>query len=133
LRYKVNMNVIRRVLATLEVMLIFPAALFMTALIVRSVQPQQFEPAHTAQRIVDWYAARTQVGLWLFLIAFPLAVLAIGCVSLLRSWRSDPALRQAGLECAGAIRRHFAVLVVALATAASAVILCIVALHMITG
>lgn len=133
MRYKVNMNVIRRVLATLEVLLIFPAALFMTALIVRSVQPQQFEPAHTAQRIVDWYAARTQVGLWLFLIAFPLAVLAIGCVSLLRSWRSDPALRQAGLECAGAIRRHFAVLVVALATAASAVILCIVALHMITG
>jgi hypothetical protein len=123
----------RRALATLEVVLMFPAALFMAALFLRNVQPQQYEPAHSAQRIVDWYAARTHVGLWLFLIGFPLAVLVIGCVSLLRSWRSDPALRQAALECAGTIRRHFAVLLIALATAASAAILGIVALHLITG
>ncbi|HEV2135529.1 MAG TPA: hypothetical protein VGR47_14945 [Terracidiphilus sp.] len=127
------MKALRRALATLEALLIFPAALFMTALFVRNLQPQQFEPAHTAQRIVDWYAARTHVGLWLFLIGFPLAVLAIGCVTLVRNWRSDAALRQAALECAGAVRRHFAVLIVAVATAASAVILAIVALHLITG
>ena len=127
------MKTVRSSLATLEVLLIFPATLFMTALFVRNLQPQQFEPAHTAQRIVDWYAARTHVGLWLFLIGFPLAVLAIGCVSLARSWRSDPALRQAALDCAQAIRRHFSVLIVALATAASAAILGIVALHLITG
>ncbi|MDR3754900.1 MAG: hypothetical protein P4K93_15915 [Terracidiphilus sp.] len=127
------MNAIRRTLATLEVVLILPASLFMAALLVRSVQPQQFEPAHTAQLIVDWYAARTHVGLWLFLMALPLAALTIGCVTLLRSLRSDPVLRQAMHECAGAIRRHFAVMVVALATAASAVILGIVALHAITG
>ncbi|HEV2327089.1 MAG TPA: hypothetical protein VGS10_24330 [Terracidiphilus sp.] len=127
------MNLIRRSLATLEVMLIFPAALFMTALFVRNVQPQQFEPAHTAQRIVDWYAARTHLGLWVFLIGFPLAVLAIGCVSLLRNWRSDPALRQAAFECAGMLRRYFAVAVIALATAVSAAILVIVALHLIAG
>ena len=126
------MNLIRRTLATLEVVLIFPAVLFMMALFVRSVQPHQFEPAHTAQRIVDWYAARIQVGLWLFLMALPLAVLSIGCVSLVRSWRSDAALRQAGLECFGAIRRHFSMLVVALATAASAVILGIMASRVIT-
>lgn len=127
------MNFIRRALATLEVVLIFPAALFMAALFMRSVQPQQFEPAHTAQRIVDWYAARTHLGLWIFLIAFPLVVLLSGCVSLVRSWRGDPAVRAAVFECAGAIRRHFAVFVVALATTASAAILAIVALHMITG
>jgi len=127
------MNAIRRTLATLEVVLILPASLFMAALLVRSVQPQQFEPAHTAQLIVDWYAARTHVGLWLFLMALPLAALTIGCITLLRSVRSDPALRHAMHECAGAIRRHFAVVVVALATAASAVILGIVALHVITG
>jgi hypothetical protein len=129
----VFVNLLRRTLATLEVVLIFPATFFMTALFVRNLQPQQLEPAHTAQRIVDWYAARPQLGLWLFLMAFPLAALAIGCVSLGRSWRSDPALRQAGLECAGVIRRHFGVLVVAFATIASAVILGIVALHVITG
>lgn len=121
-----------RALATLELALIVPATLFMTALIVRSLQPQQYEPAHTAQRIVDWYAARTHVGLWLFLMAFPLAVLLVGCVSLVHSWRSDPALRKAAFECAGAIRRHFAVSIVALATATSAGILCIVVLHVIT-
>jgi hypothetical protein len=127
------MKNLRRALATLETALIFPAALFMTALFVRNLQPQQFEPAHTAQRIVDWYAARTHVGLWLFLIGFPLAVLAIGCATLVRSWRADPALRQAALDSARSIRRHFAVLVVALATTASAVILAIVALHLIAG
>ena len=127
------MKNLHRALATLEAALILPAALFMTALFVRDLQPQQFEPAHTAQRIVDWYAARTHVGLWLFLIAFPLAVLAIGCATLVRNWRSDPALRQAALDSARSIRRHFAVLVVALATTASAVILCIVALHLIAS
>lgn len=127
------MKTIRSALAALEAALIFPAALFMTALFVRNLQPQQFEPAHTAQRIVDWYAARTHVGLWVFLIGFPLAVLAIGCVNLARNWRSDPALRQAALDCARAIRAHFAVLIVALATAASAAILGIVGLHLITG
>ena len=126
------MKTLRRALATLELVLIIPAALFMTALFVRDLQPQQFEPAHTAQRIVAWYAARTRLGLWLFLIAFPLAVLVIGCVSLIRSWHADPALRTAVVECAGAIRRHLAVLVVALATVTSAVILSIVALHLIT-
>jgi hypothetical protein len=126
------MKALRPALATLELLLIIPAALFMTALFVRNLQPEQYEPAHTAQRIVAWYAARTHLGLWIFLIAFPLAVLVIGCVSLLRSWRADPALRTAALECAVAIRSHCAVLVVTLATATSAVILGIVALHMIT-
>ena len=127
------MKALRSAVATLELALIFPAMLFMTALFVRNLQPQQFEPAHTAERIVAWYAARTQVGLWLFLIAFPLTVLLIGCVSLVRSWRSDAALQAAALECAGAVRRHFAVVAVALATVASAAILGVVALHLITG
>lgn len=124
---------VRRVLASLEVVLIFPAALFMTALFVRNVQPQQYEPALTAHRIVDWYAARTHVGLWLFLIGLPLTVFAIGSVTLARNWRSDPALRRASLECAAAVRRHCAVLAIALATIASAAILGIVALHLLAG
>jgi hypothetical protein len=125
------MTAMRRALATLELALIVPAALFMTALFVRNLQPPQFEPAHTAQRIVDWYAARTHLGLWIFLIGFPLAVLLIGGVNLVRSWRSDSALRAAARECAGAIRRYFAVAVVALATATSFLILAAVALHLI--
>lgn len=126
------MKTLRSAVATLEAVLIIPAALFMTALFVRNLQPQQFEPARSAQRIVNWYAARTHLGLWVFLIGLPLAVLTVGCLSLVRNWRSDPAMRAAATECGGAVRRHLAVVVVALATGTSAVILGIVALHLIT-
>lgn len=126
------MKTLRTSLAALELALIVPATLFMAALFLRSIQPVQFEPAYTAQRIVDWYAARTHLGLWVFLIALPLAVLLIGAVTLVRAWRSNAAFRAAAAVCAQAIRRHFAVLVVALATATSAGILCIVVMHLLT-
>ncbi len=127
------MKTAQRALATLEVLLIFPAALFMTALFARNLQPTQFEPARTAQRIVAWYAARTHVGLWLFLMALPLAVLVIGAATLVRNWRSDPALRQAARQALQILRAHLAVLVVAVATVSAAAVLAIVALHVITG
>lgn len=127
------MKSILRALATLELVLIFPASLFMTALFVRNVQPQEVEPAHTAQRIVEWFAARTHVGLWLLLMAFPLAVLVIGCISLARSWRFRPELRRATIQCAIAIRRNLSTLLIALSTTAAAVILGIVALHAIAN
>ena len=67
------MKTIHRSVAALELLLVFPAVLFMTALFARNVQPPQYEPAHTAQQIVDWYAARPHIGLWVLLIALPLA------------------------------------------------------------
>ncbi|MFP5229804.1 MAG: hypothetical protein ACLGXA_19495, partial [Acidobacteriota bacterium] len=94
------MKTFRPALAALELTLLGPAVLFMAALVVRSLQPLQFEPAHTAQRIVDWYAARTHLGLWIFLIGLPLFVLLTGYISLLRSWLSDPALRASAAACA---------------------------------
>ncbi|HXH37360.1 MAG TPA: hypothetical protein VNN08_01910, partial [Thermoanaerobaculia bacterium] len=65
------MNAIKRTIAATEWILIFPASLFMTALIVRDIQPTNYEPAHTAQRLVDWFSARPHLGLDLFLIALP--------------------------------------------------------------
>ena len=59
------MKTIPRFIAVLELLLIFPAVLFMSSLFVRSIQPLQYEPAHMAQRIVDWYAASPHVGLWI--------------------------------------------------------------------
>jgi hypothetical protein len=126
------MNSIRRSLAALELLLVFPAVLFMTALFARSIQPTQFEPAHTAQLIVDWYAARTHIGLWLFLIAFPLAVLIIGASTLLRSWRRDPDLRDGTQRMLAIIRAHAATLLIACTTTAAFGILAIVALHLVT-
>jgi cytochrome b561 len=126
------MKTIKPTIAAAEVVLIFPAALFMTSLFVRELQPLQYEPAHTAQRIVDWYAARVHMGLWVLLIALPLTVLATGCATLLRAWRGNAELRQTARQTIAAIRAHLATLLVAAATLAAGGILAIVALHMLT-
>ena len=126
------MKKIPRSLAALELLLVLPAVLFMTALFVRSIQPVQFEPAHTAQRIVDWYASSTPIGLWLLLITLPLTVLIIGAAVLLRDWRRDPDFRDATLKLLALARARFASLLIACTTATAFAILCIVALHMMT-
>src|SRR5690349_18056539 len=82
------MHTVKRSIATTELLLIFPAALFMTALFMRNLQSLQDEPAQTAQRIVMWYANR-QWTLWVLLIAMPLGVLVIGGATLLRGWKGD--------------------------------------------
>ena len=126
------MNIVKRAIAASELLLIFPAALFMTALFVRNLQPQEYEPAHTAQRIVDWYAVRPRTGLWGLLIALPLAVLLTGGGTLLRSWSREVQLRQAAWQTLAAIRAHLATLLIAGATLTAGGILAIVALHMVT-
>ena len=127
------MKTIKRSIAAAELLLIFPAALFMTALFVRNLQPQQYEPARTAQRIVTWFVTRpVHFGLWVLLGALPLAVLAIGCATLLRSWTSDAELRQAARQTLAAVRSHLATFLIAAATLAAGAILTIVALHVLT-
>jgi len=123
------MNPIKRIIAATEVMLILPAALFMTALFVRNLQPEHHEPAHAARQIVAWYAARPRVGLWLLLMTLPLTVLLTGCAVLVRNWNHDADLRQATHQTLAAIRAHLAMFLVATATATAAGVLAIVALH----
>ena len=126
------MHTIRRYIATLEFLFVFPASLFMLALFLRNIQPPQYEPAQTANRVVDWYSARPHLALDVFLIALPFAALVIGCATVLRSWRSDAQLRQAVLQTLAAVRAHLAALLIVLATLMAGGILAIVALHMIT-
>jgi hypothetical protein len=126
------MKTIHRSLAALELLLVFPAVLFMASLFARSIQPTVYEPAHTAQRIVDWYASSPHVGLWILLIALPLVVLIIGAATILPEWRRDSSLRDAALRMLGLIRAHAANLLIASATVAAFGILVIVGLHMIT-
>jgi cytochrome b561 len=125
------MKTIKPSVAAVELLLIFPAALFMGSLVVRSLEPTKFEPAHTAQRIVDLYASSIHIGLWLLLIAFPLIALATGFIALLRAWKSNPELRQATMRTLESVRAHLATLFVAIATLAAGVILVIVALHVL--
>ncbi len=122
----------KRAIATAELVLIFPAVLFMTALFVRNLQPQQFEPAHSAQRVVMWYADRVHLGLWVLLILLPLFVLFTGSVTLLGTWRYDAALREATRKTLAAVRAHLSTLLIAVATLASGIILAAVALHVMT-
>ena len=122
----------KRSVATLELLLVFPAALFMASLFLRQIQPQQYEPAHAAQAIVDWYAARPAVGLHICLIALPLAALFIGIVTLLRNWNDDAELRRDTLETLAFLRTHLTMLLVTIAALVAACILAIVALHVIT-
>lgn len=125
------MKTILRPLAAAELLLVAPAAFFMTALFVRSIQPEQYEPARSAAHIVALYASSTRIGLWLLLIALPMIVLVAGSIALLRTWRADIALRQAAHQVIAAVRAHLAALCIACATSAAFVILAIVALHLI--
>ena len=126
------MHTVKRAIATAELLLILPAALFMSALVIRSLQPFQFEPAHTAQRIVMWCAER-QWTLWVLLIAMPLAVLVTGCAMLLHIWASDVALPHGARHAFAAVRAHPATLFVAAATLTAGAVLVIVALHMLAN
>jgi hypothetical protein len=64
-----------RIIAVLELVLIFPAALFMTALMLRNLQPLQYEPARSAQQLVMWYAGRMWT-LWVLLLGLPFLYLS---------------------------------------------------------
>src|SRR5258708_12002912 len=77
-----------RIIAAMELALIFPAALFMTALVVRSLSPLPYEPAHTAQQLVMWYAGRMWT-LWVLLLALPFTVLVTGCATLRYNWNRE--------------------------------------------
>ena len=126
------MNTTKRAVAGAYLLLIFPAVLFMGALVVRNLQPLQNEPAHTAQRIVMWYSAR-QWTLWVLLIALPLAVLVTGCITLAGSWSDKVRVPQTAQQTLAAIHAHRAMLFVAATTLTAGAVLTIVVLHMLAN
>ena len=123
---------LKRSIATLELLLILPATLFMLALFLRNVQPAPYQPAQTARHLVDWFAARPHIGLQLFLISFPFAALIIGIASTLGTWRRDPQLRQLASTTLATLGAQSSFLLIAASTLLAAAILSIVALHLLT-
>ena len=121
-----------RLLATAELVLVSPAALFMAALVVSSLQPVPYEPAHTAELVVQWYAGRMWT-LWVLLLGLPLVALFAGSGILLYSWGHDLALSEAVSQSLRAIRRNVAMFLIAAATLAAGGILVIVVLHMLAN
>jgi hypothetical protein len=122
------MFTMKRSIAAAELLLIFPGALFMAALFMRSAQPRQFEPSHSAQRLIDWFSVHPPISLHLFLMAMPFAALVIGCVTLLHAFSSDAEFRQ----MLTAARAQIATLLIAVATIVAGFILAVVAVHVIT-
>jgi hypothetical protein len=118
--------------AAVQMLLIFPAAIFMGALVVRGLQPLKYEPAQTAQRIVMWYSGRVWT-LWVLLIALPVAVLIAGCLTLARNWPHDLEPSQAAQLTLVAIRADRAMRFVAATTLTAGLVLAIVVLHMLAN
>ena len=129
--YKVLMRTLTRFVAAMQLALIFPAALFITAVLVGAGKAPQYDLARIAQRIVMWYSARMWT-LWLLLLALPFAVLASGAVMLLRSWSRDVP-HEARQSLATMIPAPLATLLVAGTTLTAAGILAIVVLHMLAN
>jgi hypothetical protein len=121
-----------RVIAVLELVLIFPAALFMTALALRNLQPLQFEPARSAQQLVMWYAGRMWT-LWVLLFGLPFLVLVSGCAELVRNWKRDISVPLTSQKSLAVARAHLASLFIAATTLIAGVILAIVVLHVLAN
>jgi hypothetical protein len=100
-----------RIVAALELVLIFPAALFLTAVAAPSLISQ---PSSTAHSLVMWFAERMWT-LWILLLALPLIALVIGCTTLLR------------------LRPDVGTLLVAVGTLSAGGVLAIVILHMMAN
>jgi hypothetical protein len=122
-----NMNRLGIAAALLEFVLLFPATVFMVALVIRNL------PLHGmtkgAQWIVMWYAGR-QWTLWLLLLALPFVVLITGCLMLFRGRVAAPNTAQQPLAL---IRTQPAVGFIAVLTLSAAGILAIVVLHMLAN
>ena len=116
-----------RLIAIAELFLIGPATVFLAALFLRQVQP-----AAQTGILVDWFTHHLVLGLYVSMFAMPLAAFVGGCAVLFRSWRSDQKFRATTLKLLAAARESWAGLLVAAVTLAAAVILFIVALHMLT-
>jgi hypothetical protein len=122
------MKPVQRTIAIVELLLVFPATLFIAALFLRDVQP-----AAETGRLVEWFSALpVQLGLYLLMVALPFVAFVIGCATLLRNWVSDEGFRQAALEVFTIVRAHVASLLIAGVTLMAGGILAIVAMHMIT-
>jgi hypothetical protein len=113
--------------SALQLILILPAALFLSSVVVRNVPPF----SSGAQWVVMLYVGKVWT-LWLLLLLLPLLVLVTGCLTLLRVWNEphDVAIPQpfsVAVVQASATRR------VAAMSVLSAGILVTVVLHMLAS
>ncbi len=127
-----SLRTLKRITVGIQLLLISPAALFMTSLLARRVDAPLNEPARTAQQIVEWYSANLWT-LWVLLIALPITVLALGCATLLGSWDEQADPRLAVRRLGGAIRSQPLTMLIAAASLTAGCMLAFVILHMLAN
>lgn len=118
--------------AATQLLLIFPALLFMGSLVVRNLSPLQYGPAQAAQQIVLWYAGRMWT-LWVLLIALPIGVLITGCVMFAGNYSRNAGLPQFAKQALALIRANGGMSVVAVLTLTAVTVLIVVFLHMLAN
>jgi len=122
------MNSVKRIIAMAEVVLIFPAALFISALAVRGWRLPQSDPTGTAHQIVKWYTVRS----WTFpvlLVRLPCVVLVTGCAALLWIWYDGRASRKTAPQADDPPRVNASTLVIAATTLTAGYILAVIAMQ----
>lgn len=88
-------------------LMVLPAAIFLTAAILRLLQPVEYEPARMSWWIVEWTVCSVR-GPWTTLLFFGLPGLAAvaGGATLVRTWRRDERLRMDMASAAASLWRH---------------------------
>ena len=127
------MSLTNDVIAAWALILVGPAVLFMAALILRELPPPTSEPARTANRIVNWYAAHPQLALWVLLLLLPFTVLMLGTAALLRTWEQNPELQYYAWRALAEIPEHWPALSIGGATLLSACVLTMITAHLMAG
>lgn len=75
-----------RLLACLEWLMVLPASVFLTAAVLRLLQPREYEPARTSWIIVDWTVRNvSRSGAGVLFLGLPALVALIGAATLLRA------------------------------------------------
>lgn len=121
------------IVAFTEWLMVLPAAVFIAAAILRSLQPSQYEPARTSSAIVNWAAAHvTRLDAAILFLGLPALAAIIGCAVLMRMWHSDEDLRQDLTAMADTIRRHTATVLLTAATAVAGAIFVFSVIHVLT-
>ena len=124
------MDLTNDVIAAWALALVSPALVFVTALTVRQVQPLESNPPRLAERIVTWFAAHPQFGLWVVLLLLPLSAFILGSAALLRTWADNPQLRDFAWRALWAIPVHWPAVFVGGATLLSAGVLTMITAHL---
>ena len=122
------MDTPKRIVAATELVLMFPASLFLAAVVARHLGPV----ADPAQQVVTWYSARMWT-LWVLLIALPLAAMLTGCVTLLPYGNGGSGGGGTARQVWSAIHAQLPTQIIAAATLGAGVILTVVILHMLAN